>query len=587
MPAPSSQGTLSYVVMVEGSEIPATLSVQSIRVRRSTGAASHVQLRVDMSQDADVSVFKIASAVKISLGWDKESTEVFTGDVIGLAVNVRYGQKQLVVDAYDKSYKFGQSATPKAFVNSSAADALKELALTAGLTGEIDVGLSKPVFDYLPLVGTVHQFIADLAARAGCEWLIDGTKLIVRPRKAGGAAAFTFDDSSIVAFDLRYTASTQTDGVTVRGWDPVKREAVTGAAKQETLVNTAKVLNGNKNTVSASEAVIWPRTVVDANDAGALATAARARMDAAALTGRVQVLLEPALLPGNVVEIDGVDPDWNGNYYVTAVEHTVDGEGGVTRFTVGGLEPGTLVDLLGRADQPSADTMYSGLTIGVVTNINDEELELGRVKVKLPYLDDEHETDFARVLQPGAGANRGFQFLPEIDDEVLVAFEHGDRRRPIVLGGLWNSTAKPPPNGVVDGKVERRALTSRLGHELLLLDGSSPDKSLVSVTTAEKNAALVLGEEEITLTSNNKPIKLTNGESTITIDGGDITIEATNITITASNGDIKMSGKNVETKGDMNVKTEAGTNLDLKGSAGAKLEASGNTVVKGAMVQIN
>lgn len=347
------------------------------------------------------------------------------------------------------------------------------------------------------------------------------------------------------------------------------------------------MLNGNKNTVSAKEAVIWPRTVVDANDASDLATAARARMDAAALTGRVQVLLEPALLPGTVVEIDGVDPNWNGKYYVTAVEHTVDGEGGVTRFTVGGLEPGTLVDLLGRADQPSADTMYSGLTIGVVTNINDEKLGLGRVKVKLPYLDDEHETDFARVLQPGAGANRGFQFLPEIDDEVLVAFEHGDRRRPIVLGGLWNSTAKPPPNGVVDGKVERRALTSRLGHELLLLDGSSSDKSLVSVTTAEKNAALVLGEEEITLTSNNKPIKLTNGESTITIDGGDITIEATNITITAKNGDIKMSGKNIETKGDMNVKTEAGMNLDLKGTAGAKLEASGNTVVKGAMVQIN
>ena len=587
MSATTSDGTLSYVVKVDGSEIPAVLTLRSIRVSRSTGAASHVQLRVDMSNDANVSVFKVARAVTISLGWSDDVTEVFAGDIIGLAVSARYGQKELVVDAYDKSYRFGQSSAPQVFVKCSASDALQQLAGDVGLSSDIDDKLANPKFEYLPVVGTVQQFISELAARAGCEWLIDGGKLIVRPRKADGATAFTFDNDNIVAFDLRYTASTQTDGVTVRGWDPLNQEAIRGDAKKETLANTAKVMNGNKNTVSAKTAVIWPRTVVDSNDAAGLATAAKARMDAASLTGRVQVLLVPALLPGDLVEITGVDPEWNGMYYVTAVEHTVDGEGGVTRFTVGGLEPGTLVDLLGRADQPSADTMYSGLTIGVVTNINDEEQELGRVKVKLPYLDDQHETDFARVLQPGAGGGRGFQFLPEVNDEVLVAFEHGDRRRPIVLGGLWNRTAKPPPQGVVDGKVERRAMTSRLGHELLLLDGASDDKQLVAIVTAGKNAELVLAEDKITLTSKDKPITLTNGKSTITIDGGDVTIEADTITLTAKSGDVKVKGINVEVKSDANVKVEAGANLDLKGTAGAKLEAAANTVVKGAMVQIN
>ena len=88
----------------------------------------------------------------------------------------------------------------------------------------------------------------------------------------------------------------------------------------------------------------------------------------------------------------------------------------------------------------------AGPVVGIVTN-NEDPGGLGRVKLFLPWPSDENETDWARVCTPMAGKERGIFFLPEVEDEVLVVFEHGDPRRPVVLGGLWNGVDKPPSKG--------------------------------------------------------------------------------------------------------------------------------------------
>ena len=68
-------------------------------------------------------------------------------------------------------------------------------------------------------------------------------------------------------------------------------------------------------------------------------------------------------------------------------------------------------------------------------------------RIKKLVLDNKDKGPWARVAVPMAGMACGFYFIPDIDDEVLVAFEHGDLDRPFVLGGLWNSD-DPPPESV-------------------------------------------------------------------------------------------------------------------------------------------
>ena len=120
---------------------------------------------------------------------------------------------------------------------------------------------------------------------------------------------------------------------------------------------------------------------------------------------------------------------------------------------------------------------FYGVTIAMVTNIKDDD-GLGRVKVKFPWLTDDDESPWARVMTPMAGDDRGFYFLPEVDDEVLVAFEHGDMAFPYILGSLWNGKDKPPEKND-DGENNKRFIKSRSGHMIIFDDTEDKEKFII------------------------------------------------------------------------------------------------------------
>ena len=108
--------------------------------------------------------------------------------------------------------------------------------------------------------------------------------------------------------------------------------------------------------------------------------------------------------------------------------------------------------------------LVNGVAIGIVTSVG-----LGKVKVWFPWLDEAHETDWIRIATTMSGGNAGSFFMPNVQDEVLVAFDHGDTRLPYVVGFLWNGQDPPPASSVRD-----RKLVSKNGHQIRFLD-STPD----------------------------------------------------------------------------------------------------------------
>ena len=211
-----------------------------------------------------------------------------------------------------------------------------------------------------------------------------------------------------------------------------------------------------------------------------------------------------------------------------------------------------LFDVLS-VDEGAAATRISGVVVGVVTNTQDPA-GLGRVKVKFPWLSDSEESFWARVATPMAGKGRGFYFLPEVEDEVLMAFEHGDARFPYVLGALWNGQDKPPENNE-KGENNIRSIKSRSGHVIRLNDTD--------------------GEEKIEIMDK-------SGKNTIVIDTAKNTITMTSdqdITLSASKGTIKLDAQKIEIKSSADTAIEAGAGMDVK--------ATGTMNVKGAMVNIN
>ena len=132
-----------------------------------------------------------------------------------------------------------------------------------------------------------------------------------------------------------------------------------------------------------------------------------------------------------------------------------------------------LFDVIRGALGERSDRVY-GVVIGVVTN-NDDPDKLGRVKVKFPWLSDDDESFWAPLSVPMAGNGRGTYFLPEVDDKVLVAFEHGDPRFPFVLGSVWSGYDKPPEEND-GGKNDVRVIRSRSGHQIRLDDKDGEER---------------------------------------------------------------------------------------------------------------
>ena len=141
-----------------------------------------------------------------------------------------------------------------------------------------------------------------------------------------------------------------------------------------------------------------------------------------------------------------------------------------------------------------------GVVVATVTNNKDPE-GLGRAKVRYPWSSESGESYWARVMSFMAGKERGAFFLPEVGDEVLVAFEHGDVEYPVILGSLWSGEDKPPEKNAA-GKNNIKKIRSRSGHELIFNDDKDAGQEKLEIHTAGGHQMLLddaKGKEKITI----------------------------------------------------------------------------------------
>lgn len=177
-----------------------------------------------------------------------------------------------------------------------------------------------------------------------------------------------------------------------------------------------------------------------------------------------------------------------------------------------------------------------GVAIGIVTQ-NDDPEGLCRVKVSYPWHDQPRESYWARLASPMAGKGRGLVTIPEVGDEVLLAFERDDLRFPFVLGGLWNGKDKPPVDSE-GGKNDKRLFKSRGGHQLLFDDGA---RGVVELSLKD-GKKLRLDDDGMRFDDGKgNRVSVDSGSGAMTIEAtGKLTIKAASVAIQASGGlDIK------------------------------------------------
>ena len=213
-----------------------------------------------------------------------------------------------------------------------------------------------------------------------------------------------------------------------------------------------------------------------------------------------------------------------------------------------------LFDLVESDREEMRGRRIEGIVLGIVTNNQDPE-KVGRVKVKFPWLEDGDESYWARVTTLMAGNDRGTFFLPEVDDEVLVAFDHGDINHPYVIGTLWNGVDTPPETNE-NGKNNIRKIKSRSGHEIIFDDNDEEMKEKIEIRT---NAGHVIvlddsaGGEKI-------EIKDKTGNNSIVIDS------VQNAITISSQMKLSIKAQMIEIEAESMMTIKSGANLTIQGA---------------------
>jgi phage baseplate assembly protein gpV len=215
---------------------------------------------------------------------------------------------------------------------------------------------------------------------------------------------------------------------------------------------------------------------------------------------------------------------------------------------------GRKVLLKSDAEPTPSQKKIDGIAVGMVINNLDVTGE-ARVQLSLPWLPG--FLPWARVAAPMAGMLRGMYFIPQVGDEVVVAFNQGDVREPIVIGSLWNTIDRPPVFAPTAPVTERKIRTP-LGHELAF------DEALQSVTLTSNTFS------KVTL----DPLKaeLSTPLASVTVGkDGDVTIRAaTRITLEAPV-----------------IELQAASILTVRSGGTAALQAATACSVQGSLVKIN
>jgi uncharacterized protein involved in type VI secretion and phage assembly len=214
-----------------------------------------------------------------------------------------------------------------------------------------------------------------------------------------------------------------------------------------------------------------------------------------------------------------------------------------------------------RLDGANVPGRVYGAVVGIVSN-NVDPQGMGRVKLYFPWLDAEDESGWARIASPMAGNGRGFWMLPEVGDEVLVMFAHGNIDQPYVLGALWNGVDLPP-DGNQDGQNNRRVIRSRSGHTLTFDD--TDGAQTVTISAAGQQNSIVIDASSDTITIRSAGVLNLAAAQGIEFDGGD--------------GDVSISCRSFTLK--------ARTSYDIQAASGSLSADSGLDLQCMAGVRIN
>ena len=437
---------------------------------------------------------------------------------------------------------------------------------------------------------TPYAFIRRMCNAFG-DWVYyDGSELVIGKLKDYGTPNILSYPGHLSDVEVKLKISPQK--FSMGNWDQTKnavliKEGAASPPPSNTLVKQA--VNESQKAYTIQAASFGNYSDAELPDV----SSARIKSNYSDILKVTGICYDPLLHPGKVIELKMEASAYSGsrsigNFVVTQVVHSADARSNYT----------CTFEAIPQDDAYPDSTAYPvpfcGVQPAVVTDNKDPD-KMGRVKVKLHWQNS--PTPWVPVSVPHAGKERGFFFMPEINDEVLVGFQNGDASQPYVAGSIWHGKSLPEPP---DDKNQFKRITTKSGNAILFDDTAG--KETLQIINADGSNSIVLtmdsgGSVEITSKNvmnfeakemNFKSDKiLFDAQQTIDVKAGQkITMKGTS-EVSLAGANIKVSADaEVAIKGNASAKLQ-GAQVSVKGDAQASVEGGAMAVLKGGIVMIN
>jgi Rhs element Vgr protein len=582
IPKPASPDVVTATVLVDGKPLPGTVGILSIVVNREVNRIPSATLTV-RDGEAALQTFKVSNEaffvpgnkIEIKLGYSSNEETVFKGIIVKHSIKIRSNSSMLTVECRDEAAKMTAGRKSRYYTDKKDSDIIEEIVGMYGL--KKDVKATKPdLKEVVQYDSTDWDFIVCRAEANGLLVMAEDGKIIVDAPDAKQQPVLGVSfGATIIELDAEIDARLQNPGVKAMSWSGADQEVTEAEASDSSgkgsgnlaPTDLANVLGGDTSDLRHSGNLSQP-------ELQAWADGLMLRERLAKVRGRVKFEGFADVMPGNVLELQGIGERFEGQVFVSGVRHQYAGGSWDTDVQLG-LNPELFVQTFNLRPLPAAGLLpaVSGLQMGVVTALEGDPDGEDRIKVRLPLVSPQEEGAWARLATLDAGQERGTYFRPEIDDEVVVGFLNDDPRHPVVLG-MCHSSAKPAPEPGSDdnhlkGYVSREKMKFTFDDE----------KKIVTIETP--------GGNKLTLSDEDKGIILEdqNGNK-ITLDDKGITIESAKDIILKATKDLKAEGMNLELKAQTAFKAEGSGTAELSG-ANTTVKGSAATVIQGGIVQIN
>lgn len=576
IPSNEPKTVATFTILSDGAAISQTHQVLSITVRKEINRIPAALLLIKDGDPAaqsfeasNADTFLPGKEIEIKAGYRADEETIFKGIIIKHAIKVRKNGSVLAIECRDVYSRMTIETKSKYFTDAKDSDVMDELIASYGL--EKDIAISQVTQKQLVQYNcTDWDFMLCRIDVNGMHCIVSDGKATIKPPDFAAAPVLIIQYGATVhELDAEIDARLQFKKLKGKTWDFSNLELLNETEASEPALPVGEGMSPDDlaNVMNVEAYSMQHAGKIETDEMQQWVNAKLLRHRLARVRGRVKTDGKAAVLPGQMIQIQGVGKQFEGKLYVTGVHHEIS-EGNWNATFQFGVNPEWFAETY-KTGQPLAGAMVpaiQGLHAGIVTKLESDPDGDERIQVKIPLINNEEEGTWCRMASLDAGRNRGMVFRPEIGDEVVVGFFNNDPRHGVILGMLYSSTNTTPITA--SDNNHQKGYVSRSEMKMIFDD----EKKIFELQTPAGNKIQVDEDEQMILLEDQHGNKIKMNEDGISIESiKDVIIKATN--------DLKADAVNAAVKASAQAKIE--------GSGAAELKAGGTVKVQGAIVQIN